>query len=81
MTSRQDFGSNLVRTKLFEMTLSMHGSIVECGPYRGNGLGLYYNLSSVLEPTNINRKTISFDTFNGFAPIQNIRNTRRYSTK
>jgi len=69
LTSRQVFSQNLARSKLFEMTLSIQGSIVECGSYRGNGLGLYYNLSSVLEPTNINRKIISFDTFNGFPSV------------
>lgn len=69
LNSRQVFSQNLARTKLFEMSLSTQGCIVECGSYRGNGLGLYYNLSSVLEPTNINRKIISFDTFEGFPSV------------
>ena len=69
LSTRQIFSQNLARTKLFEMTLSTQGSVVECGSYRGNGLGLYYNLSSVLEPTNINRKIISFDTFKGFPSV------------
>lgn len=69
LNSRQVFSHNLALTKLFEMILSSHGSVVECGSYRGNGLGLFEKLSSVLEPTNINRKIISFDTFNGFPSV------------
>jgi hypothetical protein len=66
LTSRQVFARNLARTKLFEVSLNVPGCVVECGSHRGNGLGLYYNLSSTLEPTNFNRKIISFDTYEGF---------------
>ena len=69
LTSRQDFSRNLAHTKLFEMIINCHGSIVECGSYRGNSLGLWYNLSSTLEPTNINREIISFDSFEGFPNV------------
>jgi len=69
LNSRQTIARNLARTKLFELQLETQGSIVECGSHRGDGLGLFYQLSSVLEPTNINRKIISFDTFTGFPSV------------
>jgi len=66
LNSRQLMARNLARTKLFELQLNVQGCVVECGSHRGDGIGLFYQLSSVLEPTNINRKIISFDTFSGF---------------
>ena len=69
LISRQAFSRNLARTKLFEISMNVPGCVVECGSHRGNGLGLYYNLSSTLEPTNFNRKIISFDTFEGFPSV------------
>ena len=71
LSSRQVIARNLARTKLFELQLDIHGSVVECGSHRGDGLGLFYHLSSVLEPTNLNRKIISFDTFSGFPSVSN----------
>ena len=58
LSSRQVIARNLARTKLFELQLDIHGSVVECGSHRGDGLGLFYHLSSVLEPTNLNRKSL-----------------------
>ncbi|MDB9998304.1 TylF/MycF family methyltransferase [Alphaproteobacteria bacterium] len=69
LNSRQTITRNLARTKLFELQLEVPGFIVECGSYRGDGLGLFYQLSSVLEPTNFNRKILSFDTFTGFPSV------------
>jgi len=69
LNSRQTIARNLARTKLFEFQLEIHGSVVECGSHRGDGLGLFYQLSSIFEPTNINRKIISFDTFSGFPSV------------
>ena len=56
----------LTRIHLFEKILNVHGSIVECGVHRGNSLMLYQHLSTILEPSNFNRKIIGFDTFEGF---------------
>jgi len=59
----------LTRIHLFEKILGVHGSIVECGVHRGNSLMLYQHLSTILEPTNFNRKIIGFDTFEGFPSV------------
>ncbi len=65
-TRRQTICHALTRIKLFEKILDVKGSIVECGVYRGEGLMLYYHLSSLLEPYAFNRKIYGFDTFSGF---------------
>lgn len=63
---RRDVALSLTRIHLFEKILSVQGSVVECGVHRGNSLMLYYHLSSIFEPSAVNRKIIGFDTFEGF---------------
>ena len=59
----------LSRIELFKMVQDIPGAIVECGVYKGNSLMLYMQLSMILEPYAINRSIIGFDTFQGFASI------------
>lgn len=59
----------LTRIHLFEKIINVHGSVVECGVHRGNSLMLFEHLSSILEPSNFNRKIIGFDTFEGFPSV------------
>lgn len=66
---RRNLTKALIRIELFKKIIDVPGCIVECGSYRGNGIGLYSLLSSILEPYNYNRKIISFDTFSGFKSV------------
>ena len=59
----------LTRIHLFEKIVNVPGAIVECGVHRGNSLMLFQHLSSILEPTNINRQIVGFDTFEGFPSV------------
>ena len=59
----------LTRIHLFEKIIDVPGAIVECGVHRGNSLMLFQHLSSILEPTNINRQIVGFDTFEGFPSV------------
>ena len=59
----------LTRIHLFEKIINVQGSVVECGVHRGNSLMLYQHLSTILEPSNFNRKIIGFDTFEGFPSV------------
>lgn len=68
-TSRQALARFLFRERLFRKILDIHGSIVECGVYQGNGLMTWAKLSSIYEPYNYQRKIIGFDTFEGFPKI------------
>ena len=68
-SERQSVTTSLTRIDLFRKVLQTQGSIVECGVHQGNSLFLYNHLSSILEPYNLNRKIIGFDTFEGFRSI------------
>ena len=66
---RQLVSTILTRIKIFEKIINVQGSIIECGVYQANSLFTYAHLSTVLEPSNFNRKIIGFDTFDGFRAI------------
>lgn len=68
-TTRQETGDTLARVELFQKICDIPGYIVECGSNTGNHLMLFALLSTVYEPYAINRKIISFDTFEGFRNI------------
>lgn len=59
----------LAKSMLFQKTLNVQGSIVECGVFFGGGLMTWATLSSIFEPLNHTRKVIGFDTFEGFVSI------------
>ena len=67
--TRQETGDTLARVELFQKICDIPGYIVECGSNNGNHLMLFALLSTVYEPYAINRKLISFDTFDGFRNI------------
>lgn len=67
--SRQSLSRYLALYEIFKEALPVHGSMVECGVNWGGGLMLLAHLSSILEPVNIQRKIIGFDTFAGFPTI------------
>ncbi len=68
---RQTVTKALTRIDLFKHILETQGAIVECGVHNGSSLFLYDHLSSILEPYNMHRKIIGFDTFEGFKSLSN----------
>lgn len=66
---RQRLARFLVHHELFKKVLSIKGSIIECGVFRGFGLMSWAQLSAVYEPVNYRRKIIGFDTFSGFPDV------------
>lgn len=67
---RQVQSDYLVRYELFKKILDVHGSVAEFGVFNGQGLMSFANFSSILEPNNLNRKIYGFDTFEGFAGVE-----------
>ena len=67
--SRQDITKFLARYEIFKKILYVHGSIVECGVFKGQGLFTMAKISSILEPINHQRRIIGFDTFEGFPEL------------
>ena len=66
---RQVVSDFLVRYELFRLIENVAGSILEFGVFNGQGLFSWAHLSSILEPNNITREIIGFDTFAGFEGI------------
>jgi Macrocin-O-methyltransferase (TylF) len=66
---RQSMARFLARYELFKMVQDVQGSIVECGVLWGGGLLGFAKFSAILEPYNLQRKIIGFDTFSGFPAI------------
>lgn len=56
----------LALSELFKRILTVKGSIVECGVFRGFSLFTWAKLSSILEPANLHRRIYGFDSFAGF---------------
>lgn len=78
-TSRQAMTRFLARIKIFEEIKDIHGSIIECGVYNGQGLMSWAQLSSIIEPVGgVTREVFGFDTFTGFPSIHEYdkKNTR-----
>lgn len=65
--------------ELFKQVLTVKGSIVECGVFRGFGLMTWAHLSAVVEPADLTRRIYGFDTFDGFPAVgpkdDNLRKT------
>ena len=66
---RQNLAGFLSRFEIFRKSLAVQGSVVECGVYTGGSLMIWAQLSAILEPVNILRKVIGFDTFTGFPEV------------
>jgi hypothetical protein len=68
-TPRQFITDFLVRYELFKMVREVAGSILEFGVMNGQGLMSMAQFSAILEPANVTREVIGFDTFEGFPNV------------
>lgn len=66
---RQVISDYLARYELFRQIQSVHGSILEFGVFNGQGLMSFAQFSAILEPNNLTREIVGFDTFAGFPSI------------
>ena len=66
---RQDIARFLAKYEIFKQSLSVHGSVIECGVLVGGGLMGWLHFSAILEPYNYTRRIIGFDTFSGFPSV------------
>jgi hypothetical protein len=63
---RQNLSHFIARNELFRRIIDVHGVIIECGVYLGNGVLTWAQLSAIYEPYNHVRRVVGFDTFQGF---------------
>ena len=66
---RSSISRFLVKYELFKKILDIQGCIIECGVFLGGGLMTWAQLSSILEPSNHQRRVIGFDSFSGFPSV------------
>jgi hypothetical protein len=66
---RQFVTDFLVRYELFKMIREVAGSVLEFGVMNGQGLMSMAQFSAILEPANVTREVIGFDTFEGFPEV------------
>jgi hypothetical protein len=78
---RQKLTRLLALYEIFKRIISVKGSIVECGVYRGFGLMAWANMSAVLEPANLTRRIYGFDTFEGFPEVRSNDQSKLMKTK
>ena len=53
----------LFMTEMYQQILDVHGVAMEFGCRWGQNLALFVNLRGILEPFNVSRRIIGFDTF------------------
>lgn len=66
---RQAMARYLALYEIFKHIESVHGDIVQCGVNWGGSLFAFAQFSTVMEPINLQRRIIGFDTFSGFTGI------------
>jgi hypothetical protein len=66
---RQALAKFLAKHALFHHVLGVHGHIIECGVFLGDGLMTWAQLSAIYEPVNHIRRIVGFDTFTGFPEL------------
>ena len=80
------FAKYLFLYEIYEKILNVPGNIHIYGTWWGQDVIILYNLREILEPHNVKRFTIGFDTFNGYEGIGNkdirskIINSNNYNT-
>jgi hypothetical protein len=78
---RQQMTRLLALFEIFQKALTVKGSVVNCGVFRGFSLMAFAHFSAILEPTNLTRRIYGFDTFSGFPRVGPEDSTRVRSTR
>ena len=56
----------LFMKELYTKIVAVHGIVIEFGTRYGQNMSLFSSFRGLLEPFNMNRKLVCFDTFQGF---------------
>jgi len=67
--TRQTLSRVFFIESLYRRIVPVHGSIMEFGVRWGQNMALFSTLRGMYEPYNYNRRTIGFDTFEGFPGV------------
>ena len=69
---RQTLARFLALYEIFKKACNIQGDVIECGVNWGAGLMSFAQFSAALEPVNLQRRIIGFDTFAGFPGISSV---------
>lgn len=68
--NRQLLSRILFMQELYRRIVDVHGIVIEFGTRWGQNMAIFHSLRGMLEPFNMNRKLVCFDTFEGFLGIE-----------
>ena len=66
---RQSYSRYIALYEIFKLVLDVQGDLIEGGVNWGGGLMNFAQLSAILEPYNLQRRIVGFDTFTGFPDV------------
>ena len=66
---RRNLSRIIYMHELYSKIINVHGVVMEFGVRWGQNLALFENFRGIYEPYNYTRKVIGFDTFEGFASL------------
>lgn len=66
---RVNLAKFITHIELFQKTINLPGSIVECGVFKGMSFMTFLKLADILCPGDTLKKVIGFDTFEGFVSL------------
>lgn len=69
---RQNLTRFLALYEIYKRILTVKGSVIECGVFRGFGTMTWAKLSAILEPVNLTRRIYGFDSFSGFPSLTDV---------
>ena len=75
---RRTLSRFLFINELYQLILSVHGSIFELGVRYGQNTSLFTSFRGIHEPFNHNRKIIGFDTWEGFPSVDTKHDTENW---
>ena len=67
--NRQLLSRILFINQLYQRIVEVHGIVIEFGTRWGQNMSIFHSLRGMLEPFNMNRKLVCFDTFEGFPEV------------
>lgn len=67
--NRQLMSRILFMNELYQRIVEVHGIVIEFGTRWGQNMAIFHNLRGMVEPFNMNRKLVCFDTFEGFPEV------------
>jgi hypothetical protein len=68
--NRQLLSRILFMQELYRRIIEVHGVVIEFGTRWGQNMAIFHGLRGMLEPFNMNRKLVCFDTFGGFPGVE-----------